>query len=463
MNMSKQPLVAVETLSVLYLLTPLLIFFGGFIRVEIAVPACVLISFIIYELVRRTYWRQLLQWRTESAWFLLLAVLWVILSGGIGPIHQNTDWYKHYGIINFLIQHPWPAADHFAALGHSVVRYYLGWYLVPALLLKLSGAPAQTLVMSLWSIIGVFLFFSLLPQLIGRRKALVAAPVVFMLFGGADFIGTLITGFEHPARYHFEWWARWIQYSSNTTALFWVPQHALPAWLGAALLMRWRQHDGFLPYCAALGAAALLWSPFSTIGLLPFVFALTLQHGWRKLVLQWRAISSILLLAVPVALYLNAGAVNIPHGFIFALPCNTLGCFSWSSYLLVLALEVGVPLVIVLLHKEPEHGFATAAAIALCLVPLYNMGAVNDFAMRASLPSLAVIAILCAKAFPAGPRIAAAATIFVLLCALPTVAGEIARGFLPGEDMPANYVFDSDYNQIVLAQYFAPYPIWVLR
>jgi hypothetical protein len=454
-----------ETFGILYLVVPLFVFFAGFIRFELAIAGCALIAWLSYELIRHTAWRRRSSSRWRPAYFLAIAGLWIWLSGGIGPVHPNGDWSKHYAIVNFLTQHPWPPSQHFAELGESAVRYYLGWYLVPSLLLKATSAGWQAFAMAAWSTLGVFLFFNLLPGIVGERRAAVLAPLVFIMFGGADLLGTLLSGYHHPVPYHFEWWIQWIQFSSNTTAIFWVPQHAIPAWLGAALLMRAREHDALLRYCALLLVAALLWSPFSALGLLPFMIALSWRHGLRAIALNWRAIGSGVLLGLPVAIYLHAGSAAIPHGYIGTLPCIAPeSCFTFPSYVLFILVEVALPLAVLLVHNKSAQGFLVAAAITLCVIPFYKIGWLNDFAMRASLPALAIVAILCAQLLADGSKVLVAALIVVLLLGLPTTVGEIARGFMPQPEISPDTDFATiEYRKELLSQYFAPLPIWILR
>jgi hypothetical protein len=464
-NSAKQPFHWVETVALLYLVIPLLLFFAFFIRLEIAIPACALMAILLYELIRKTAWHTALRFYWESAYFLALAVLWVWLSGGIQPLvlTQNADWVKHNLIIDFLAEHSWPPVDQLPHFGKLVLRYYIGWHLVPASIVKMTHANSPILAATTWCILGVFLFFNLLPDLVGKRAAIIAAPLVFMAFSGADIFGTYITQHQAGPLHHFEWWVGWAQFSSNTTALFWSPQQAIPAWLGIALLMRCRCRSELLPYCALFVSATLLWAPLVTIGLAPFLLALTLQHGLYKIIFGWRALLSVLLLAIPVGFYLTAGFAIIPHGYIGVSCAEDAPCFTWPSYFLFLLIEIGAPLAILFLRKEPEHGFLVAAAIALCLIPLYRIGVANDFAMRASLPSLALLSILCAKLF-AGPRPYPMAALAVLLIAFPTVAGELLRGFSSNPEVLVLDLATADETlRWWIEQSFAPPPIWVLR
>lgn len=455
-----------ETLALLYLVVPLFLFFAFFIRLELAIPACALIAFLLIEIVRRTRWRAPVASPWIYVYFLFLVLLWLWLSHGPGGLHQNVDWFKHHAITNFLTENPWPAEGRVGDLGDATLRYSLGWYLVPALVLKITGGAFQNLVLLAWSALGVILFFSLLPSTVGNaRAAMLIAPLVFIVFGGADLLGAFLSGYGAGPKYHFEWWASWIEFPANTTSLYWVPQHALPAWLGIALLMRQNTRPTLLRYAALLTSAIAFWSPFIAMGLLPFLAALAWRHGLKNLAFDWRAVAATFLLAGPLGLYLVAGAESIPAGFIASVPCipDHPHCFTWGSYALFLFIEITLVLIILFL-RNPKENFLVAAAITLCLIPLYRIGIYNDFAMRASIPALAVLAILSAKTLVAGPPRYSAAVVVVLLLALPTSVGEIYRGFLHADaGIRPETTFDDPWAAQYLRQYFAPLPVWVLR
>ena len=116
-----------------------------------------------------------------------------------------------------------------------------------------------------------------------NRRAAVTVILLFVLFSGLDLVGELLVT---PAVVtirpevetllnwkHIEQWSIGWQYSSNATLLFWVPNQALVGWITTGLLVhailhrRQKQHHIF--YC---GLSAL-WSPFVTIGLLPYLLA----------------------------------------------------------------------------------------------------------------------------------------------------------------------------------------------
>lgn len=457
-----------ETAAVLYLAAPLLIFFASFIRPEVALLSCSLILFLISEIMRQTHGIRRLTPDWQLLYLLCVAVVWVWLSGGIGPVHQNDDWYKHHQIVEVLTTHPWPVVMDLGSTGVVALRYYIGWYLVPSMLLKFTGSGLQVHLIAAWSALGIFILFVLLRSIVPNRQGTIAVPLVFVSFGGADFIGTYLTKIAPLPIYHFEWWVGWIQYSSNTTALFWAPQHAISAWLGMALLMRFGYRAAPIPYLGLLMSATLLWSPFSAIGLAPFLIVAAVRHGIRNVFTDLRLAASTALLALPVGLYLIAGAGRIPHGFIETIPCILdRPCFSWASYPVFLLLEVSLPLGLLLLRKDVDRVILIVAGITLFLIPFYKMGMANDFAMRVSLPSLALLGILCAKVIISGPKFHSIVIAIVLLLALPTAVGEIARGFVtvnsdvsPTANVSPEYRV---YHGKFLDQYFARLPVWVLR
>ena len=76
-----------------------------------------------------------------------------------------------------------------------------------------------------------------------------------------------------------QWWAGWGQIAPNLFGVTWVPQHALPAWLGIGLLLAERRLA--VQYGAMLLTAVSLWSPFAAIGLAPFFLYALCREGLR--------------------------------------------------------------------------------------------------------------------------------------------------------------------------------------
>ena len=72
-----------------------------------------------------------------------LALAWIAV--GLPGFTPRGDWGKHYAILNTLVASPWPPVFSIDPAGPPVaLRYYLGWYLPPALLAIIMGTQART-------------------------------------------------------------------------------------------------------------------------------------------------------------------------------------------------------------------------------------------------------------------------------------------------------------------------------
>jgi hypothetical protein len=461
----RRPLDPVETSAVFYLVAPLLIFAGTFLRWEIAIPACALILLQLRSVVRLTAWLSLKDlWSWQTPYLMLFAALWVGMSFGLGPSGQTADWFKHYGVLNFLVSDPWPPTTDIDGIGPAALRYYVGWYLVPAAVLKLTSWPLQQAALFVWSALGVFIFLQLVMQIVAPRRifAILGTPFIIALFGCPNAMRGFTTSEWLPDSSPMgDWWFGWIIYPGNSISLAFVPQHTIAGWLSVALLMRQRDQGPLLPFCMLLLCAVALWSPFSAIGILPFLVALVAHNGVYPLFMDWRGFASLLLLGLPIGLFLHADTGTIPAGFVIANPCLAPGaCFSWSSYILFLIAEVGIPLGVLCLWRKHHQPFFVAAAVALMLIPLYKLGLINDFGARTCLPALMLISIFYVECIMSGPIRYSVVACLVLLAAVP----DFYKGTrVPSFHVPTSTTIESIEREELWQQYFARPPIWILR
>lgn len=456
-----------EGLAVLYIILPVFVFFTFFIRLRFAIPACSILLYAMYATASHTRWNVIFSDWPITLYFAAIAAVWLWLGGAGGTFFQGGDWIKHYGVLNELIEKPWPPIEHVTEHADDALRYYIAWYMVPAGILKITGLHAQNFLLSTWSFIGVTLFFHLLSGVFESRKAAYIAPLVFILFSGADIIGTAITHVQVGPVYHIEWWSSWIQYASNTTSLYWVPQHAIPAWLVVVMMMRQMKRRTVLPVLGIVMVSTLLWSPFAALGLAPFFAVLMVRYGFNELAFNWRTWAAIVAIGIPILIYLNAGTSGIPHGFVWNQPCGLDNgyCFNARTYWLFILLEIAGPLAVLAFARIERLEFLLTAAASLCLLPLVHVGVGNDLATRGSICGLAVISILCTQALVERSRLTMVMMSAVLLVGIPTSGGEMLRAFVE----PSRVSQDSKIEEvwagriILRAQYFAPLPIEILR
>jgi hypothetical protein len=194
---------------------------------------------------------------------------------------------------------------------------------------------------------------------------------------------------------HLEWWAGTYQYSSMTTQLFWVPNHALGGWLMIGLLYRdnrrFTQLESILPI---LVVAAALWSPLTVIGLVPFVLwkvgAGILRHHSMRF-LHPKVWAPALVVGLVVAAYLALDLGGIPKGLALRNGAGdeiTMDLLRQAQFFLLEAGIIGIAILVIRRSND-----VMLALLILAVLPFASLGAGNDLVMRASIPSLAVLTI----------------------------------------------------------------------
>jgi hypothetical protein len=443
-----------ELSAYLYLTVPLFIFQLSFLKLWIGIPGALLVIVNFVVLCRGADKDSFAPPWWSTGFAIAVVILWMAL-GGYGLVFPtNSDWIKHYAIVNELVLNHWPVTK-----DGETLRYALGWYMVPALLAKTFGGDTN-LYLSAWTLLGMSIFMRLALGLFRSNAYWIAMPIVFVAFSGADIIGTSLTHYRFGPLYHLEWWSGWGEYPSSTTSIFWTPQHALPAWIGIALLMRQRDFPSMVSSLGIVFFAVCFWSPFAAIGLAPFALLLLSRYGIFA-VLSGRALAALVLLGFPLMIYLTADTGAVPAHLSIFSSCMRLAdlCFSPVSYAVFVAVEFLLFAIVLFAAKTEQFGALVISVVLLLAFPLVHFGIANDLMMRASIAPLAVLAILSANAIATRQPWIRIFLIFLLLVGLPTSGGEIARGMLTTQGFPETTTIDEATmgNGGLRAQYFAHY------
>jgi hypothetical protein len=437
----------IELAALGYLLAPMLFFLWGWWRWPVALAFTGLLAVSIHAVVTHS-------WRGErplgaALWLVLGAVtlLWVGSSGLLGGLPLSVDWSLRLIVLRDLTIGAWPVSYGEMAGGEAVLRFSMGYYLIPAGLgAWLGGVETARLLQGLWTTLGVLLFLALIVQSWPQRRPAVLAGLLalLLLFSGMDILGYLLEMGNSPAPgQHIEWWAPWLQYSSQTTLLHWVPNHALPAWLGAALV--WRHRDSGLalaPAALFLGAAAL-WSPLACVGLVPLLALATwrgqtLRH-WLRELLRPAPLAVLPLLAL-LAIFVSFGIVKevLPIERREFVDVRTFTA-NWYQLVCFQLLEWALLAAALLVAGPRRRGWVFWAACGmLLLLPLVRFGGSNDLLMRAGIAPLTLL-ILCTaqvmseRELPARWR---AAVLLMLAIGLVTPGQELWRQTQPGTRWP---------------------------
>ncbi len=301
----------VQNASVIYLIIPYFFFSVGWLRWPFSmltlVAIAIAILFLVAELIR-SIWKWSHQQprnslRVDSLLIVLsILVLWLALSGAGGFGYQNFDYLYHNALLKDLIDQNWPLSITIDEKRIPLV-YYIGYYLPAAAVGKLLGWHAANFFQYFWTLTGLILSFAWFVKSV--NFSLSNQPIKTLLFtlffaltGGFDFWTGLIDSacplsISPPFCFnaHREWWVQKlgmsIQYSSTTTLLFWVPQHAIPGWISIGLLTNTIMHPDRSKTLLAV-ASSVLWSPFIAVGTIPYLiiylYLLAVQSVKRK----WR-------------------------------------------------------------------------------------------------------------------------------------------------------------------------------
>ncbi len=414
-------------LAVVYLMLPVVVWLVGWFEWWLGLPAAAL----LVGALRRPLsgrWRLRAPTPAEAA-VLAVAALWVLATAAGGVFDPgNPEFSGRRMTLLDLGRHPWPTylPDPLAAWRPApaegppatppLLRYYLGWFMVPGLAARWLGPAALSWAVPLWTWAGVALVALLFTH--GRRGwALVVALAVLVFFSGMSMVGAAILA---SASEGWKWWTDWLTGAwgwygrrllsepgflwtwSGTAVLKMAPHHFLAAGLYALLCLHLRRQPRFLAVLGVLLAAAPFWSAFVAVGLLPLLAAVLWMNGVRPF-LRWPNLCLAGPLFGVVVLYLTAGAMDFPQGWLWQregydwprLMRWLLFFYLTKFLLLAVLLAVVRPAV----RREP---FFIAAVATLLLLPLYWYGKWNDLLTRGSLPALFVLGWLCAGAVARG-------------------------------------------------------------
>ncbi|MEP6885089.1 MAG: hypothetical protein ABJC66_10115 [Gammaproteobacteria bacterium] len=330
----------------------------------------------------------------------LVGCSWAVFGGTDHLLFTNADWHVRDAVLHDLVNSHWPVGYGLWHGKETVLRAPLGYFLPAAAIGKGMGLAAAHMAMAFWTALGATLFLLQVLSLTPPRLpvALLVACVV-VLFSGMDIVGSLLNDgprfrSDWNITTHLEWWAGNYQYSSMTTQLFWVPNHALAGWLLIGLLYRddcFAQLEAILPI---LVVAVALWSPLTAIGSVPFVLwkvgaSARRQHSLK--VLRPGVWAPAAAVGMVIAAYFALDPSGIPKGLALHNKLVVDDALDLARQAQFFLLEAGfIGLAILAIRRSRE---VILALLILAVLPFAHFGPGNDLVMRASIPSLAVLVI----------------------------------------------------------------------
>ncbi len=385
----------VEALSLAYLALPNVLFVAGWVVWPLGPLVAAAMALAVLALRPRPSSNGPTGIGPLAVPVVAVAALWCVMAGLGHFVYANRDWVVRDAVLLDLVRDRWPVT--YAIDGvTTLLRAPIGYFLPPALVGKLWGVRAAEIAMLAWTVAGVVLVFA---SMLRDRPPLRAASirvVVFIVFSGMDIVGQVAHYKPYGLGEHLEWWAFLFQYSSQTTQLFWVPNHALPGWLAVAWLLGQRERLPVAPAILFI-VFAPLWSPLTAIGIAPIVGVALLREcrlrplretlrafvDWR----WWIPAAACCALVFP---YLVIGGDKVASGATAAV--RWVGEDIVPRYVEFVLFEFA-GFALLLIRRDRGDPLPWAATAVLLALPFWHFGPYNDLAMRASIPALALLAI----------------------------------------------------------------------
>ena len=366
-----------EALALVYLALPTIVFLFAWIVWPLGPIAAFVLCLIIAGVLSPSRGR----WLPGPGPLLLpvvvIALLWTVMAGLGHFVYANSDWVVRDAVLRDLVVDAWPVTYRIGGVD-TLLRAPIGYFLPAALIGKLWGLPAAEHALLSWTACGVALVFAMMLRDRPTPKAAIVRIAIFIAFSGMDIVGTITHYNPLALGAHLEWWAFLYQYSSQTTQLFWVPNHALPGWIAVAWLV------GRDPRRLSITTAVLfvlfvpLWSPLTAIGIAPMIGIALLRRlafeRWAvalRAVVHWKVVVATMICLVLVYPYLIAGSDQVASG------SNSDLLFVNEQlvprYIEFVLFEF-VGFAALLLWRAPRDPLLWIAVVILLALPLYRFG-----------------------------------------------------------------------------------------
>ena len=400
------------SLSLLYIIIPICIFFIGWLKIPFALFLCTLFIFFAYRIFQNICSSSisLINKSTGSYWIITGSVcfFWVYLSGIGGFCYQNSDYWARNPIYRDLSTYSWPVVYNLSVESDVVQRitgsgnvgfvYYFTWWLPASGLSKLFhlGELIRSFLLFGWAFIGILLIIYCINRHVG--KCTYVTTVILIIFSGLDAVMYFLINGSFSLTEHIEWWAGYFQYSSNTTLLFFVFNQSIPVWLIVCILLQLKDNK----YIAAVSSLVFPYSPWAVFGMIPIAVTGTFKH---KNLLKKPSFLNVLNIMIPLALLLIYGSFYLSgSGSTGALGFQLLKVENvrkfFCNYIVFVFLEAGVYFCVM---GSQEYQYYLTTLFELLLIPLVSSRDGN-FCMRASIPALFLLMTFVIRFFGTQPK-----------------------------------------------------------
>lgn len=406
-------------LSIVYLAAPVVVWLVSWFKWWVGIPLAGLLIAGLWKSLSGS-WRLSLSLRL---WVLLIAALaWILLTPISGLWRFNSDFISRHIELLDMGRGGWPTyfTDYLNG-DPPLFGYYLGWQIIPGLVGKWIGPAILSWAIPVYTWFGVGLIFVMFTRGLSNLRISLISIATLVLFSGMDVLEYILhvgplngsnlmleqlhknLALEWPS--HVPFLSIEAEYYSNSTALWWAPNHFVTAGLMSLIIIGSRCQPRFAAISGLMITVCLFWSPIVAVGLSPLAATLIVRQGIRSF-LKWPN----LLVAPPlvglIALYLLSTDLSAYSGWLWQYYTSQT---SMLADLLRLYLAEFALLAIVLwrmdrcIVKEPIF---IACLAVLTVAPLYVFGSqpIQHYSMvKSTLPALIVLTYYTARALIAYP------------------------------------------------------------
>ncbi len=382
--------------AIVYLVLPLAVWLLGWFRPWVGLPAVALLAAGLWRALSGR-WRIRVSSRAVVAALFAAAVLTMLTEAG-GVLRYSEDWRGYRAMFLDLSWGEWPTwlTNYLGA--PELLRYYLGYFMMPSLAARLFGAGALDWAVPLWTWCGTALALLLWTRGLRSLRAAALAVAALFLFGGMDVLDHflaqgLAAAEDAPADRHGVYFS-----------LIWffraVPHHFIANVLAVALLLQLKDNPRFLAAGAIVLAACFFWAALSATGLVPLAVAAVIGRKRALAALSWQNLCVALPLGALVALYLASGKMDFESGWVssrwesawrFGARLGVLYATEFAALAFVLW-RVGGGL------ARGRFFAAAVTALPLAQVWYYGHNEFNEWGVKFAVPLLLVLAYCASRA-----------------------------------------------------------------
>jgi hypothetical protein len=382
-----------RSLSIFYLLAPNLLFFTSWVNMPIGVAGIIVLLYLSLKEVKDASFGAVKILDTSDLLTIGFASVFLTVVSGInGYVFQNVDYWAHNVKFYELLTHKWPIR---IPADGPVISYYYGFYVIPALASKLTGAVNETFIF-LWTWLGLSIGIAWLYVVLNKKILFVW---LTLCIGDLPRVIKSFLSIFSVRLYEFGNFG--IENWSNFENLLWVPNQIIPTLIIGGMfvyvLMKRLQIDLLvLPI-----ALSFWWAVFPAFVCGLLVGGLVVR-GWFQARFQIRlseAFNRVIipfLVCLPVLIFYLSHDGELVSGFLWEFTSNPANSF--AEYLVNIVINAVLFLTAYLYFRR--IGLPSLTQIPFfCIVflqlffPIYRLGEVSDFLFRGMMPFLLIIGL----------------------------------------------------------------------